>query len=440
MKLERMLNGIKGKVDARVLGTYLGLAAAVLGCKEKSGGGGFYIPPSPNPTPTNSTPVITSNPLITTIDEKQGWNYDVDATDADGDVLNYALTQSPAGMTINAGSGIINWIDSEDGVHPVGVQVSDGKGGIANQNFNLTVNNKFDDLSGKVRDILSGNLITTGADVHLAHKDANGDILTDFATRSDANGNYLILDVPTGVARLVLLDSPNHFLNKSGTLTSNQDIANLDFELIPNTYSVNFFNEVARNPVDGGQTQRWLNRPEVYINTSPALGSGTQPTQQEIDLAENIFRNEIPVFNNGFTGNNINITVGTNPPASNTPGFIIFRWDDSTGALGVHGELLNGNEIINAICAVRTGLNGSQQLYVNRQEIAQTFGVRNDSNLEASIFNDPQTLGIDNFQQIDLDTGKILYKRPTGNKTENVKINGILRTILDSNPDNTPVQ
>src|SRR3989344_4494332 len=133
MKLESMLNGIKGKVAARVLGTYLGLAAAVLGCKEKSGGGGFYIPPSPSPAPTNSAPVITSNPL-TNIDEGQGYVYDVNATDADGDVLNYALTQGPNGMTINAGSGIINWVDSKDGVHPVSVQVTDGKGGAANQN------------------------------------------------------------------------------------------------------------------------------------------------------------------------------------------------------------------------------------------------------------------------------------------------------------------
>ncbi|MBI2672385.1 hypothetical protein HYX16_05610 [Candidatus Woesearchaeota archaeon] len=426
---------ISSKLLSYVLGASLALIPAY-GCKKGGGGGGS---PIPSPGPTNSTPIITSNP-ITNSDEGQGYAYDVNASDADNDPLTYILLQNPNGMTINSGNGLISWADPKDGNHPVTVQVSDGKGGLANQSYILTINNQFDDISGKVKDILRGNVVTNGVDVMLAHKDQNGDVLSDFIARSDINGNYLLSRIPTDVSRLVILDGSNYLLHKSGTLRTTKDVTNLDLELIPDTFNLNFYNEVARNPVDGGQIQRWLNKPQVYINTSPALGSGNIPTQQEIDLAVDTFRNKIPLFNNGFTDSNITITIGTNPPAYGTPGFIRAEWDDSTGALGIHGEFLNGNEIVSGIVAVKTGLNGSQQIYVNGQEISQVFGARNDSNLVPSIFNDPQTPGVDTYQQVDLDTGRILYKRPIGNKSESARINGVLRTILDSNPDNTPVQ
>ena len=433
MSLEQKLENVETrKFSSRIyniaLAGYLGLMSiGGYGCKKGGGGGGGGLP-SPGPNPNNN-PVINSQ-AITNSDEDQSYAYDVNATDADNDTLVYSLTQNPNGMTINANSGLISWADPVDGVYGVNVQVSDGRGGIANQNYILTIDNKHDNISGNLTDILTGNIITSGVDLFLARRDVNGNILNDFTTRSDLNGNYLFSRIPTGVARLVVLDSPSHYKHKAGTLTTNSDkVAN--FELISNTFNINFYNEVARRPVDGGQTQRWLTVPQVYINTSPALGSGVQPNQQEIDLVESIFRNDIPRFNNGFTNNNITITKGTTPPTYPALGVIIFEWDDRSGALGIHVENLNGNEINSALARVKTGLVNSQQLYVNRQEITQPFGPRNDSNIVNSIFNDPQTPGVDNYQQVDLDTGIILYKRPIGNKSEN--------GIPDSNPDNTQV-
>ena len=66
--------------------------------------------------------------------------YQATATDADGDPLTYTLLEGPAGMTASAG-GEITWAPGSAavGTHPVDLQVSDGRGGLAQQPFTVTV-------------------------------------------------------------------------------------------------------------------------------------------------------------------------------------------------------------------------------------------------------------------------------------------------------------
>jgi len=389
--------------------------------------------PNPNPQPQNNNPIINTSSLPDA-DEATSYTAQISASDQDNDVLTYNLTQKPSGMT-NTGKDI-SWSNPATGDHNVNVEVLDGKGGSARKDYILKVINKFDDISGSVNDILNGNSVQ-GADVILGHRD-NGNFVADYTVRTDLQGNYVHQRIPTGRNWLVKIVHANYNTHLAGSIQTTKDENNVDLELISiNDFDLsddnNFFNEIARS---FGQTQRWLSVPQVYINTSPALGSGVQPTQQEIDLAESIFRNELPRFNNGFTTNNITITKGTNPPP-NINGFIVLRYRDNLGALGAHGEDLNRNEIISGEVFVKTGLTNSQQLYVYTQEQTQVFGPRNDSNLVASIFNDPQTLGIDNYTQADLNLGKILYKRPPGNIGRVYDINGnLIRREADANPDN----
>lgn len=54
------------------------------------------------------------------------YRYDVLASDPDNDLLAYSLTESPAGMTIDAASGRITWSPAQPGAYPVRVRVSDG--------------------------------------------------------------------------------------------------------------------------------------------------------------------------------------------------------------------------------------------------------------------------------------------------------------------------
>ena len=97
------------------------------------GGGGGYTPPA------NHAPTITSTPItIATIGTT--YTYDVQATDADGNTLNYNLTTKPTGMTINSATGEISWVPtiSQMGDNDVVVNVSDGKLS-DNQTFTIKV-------------------------------------------------------------------------------------------------------------------------------------------------------------------------------------------------------------------------------------------------------------------------------------------------------------
>lgn len=91
--------------------------------------------------PVNQAPKITST-AVTTASVEKLYTYDVDASDVDsGDILSYALTALPAGMSINSQTGIINWTPtaSQVGSQAITVNVTDGKGGSDSQSFTISV-------------------------------------------------------------------------------------------------------------------------------------------------------------------------------------------------------------------------------------------------------------------------------------------------------------
>lgn len=88
----------------------------------------------------NTSPEITSEAVVYAT-KGAPYTYDVEATDADGDVLTYSLVTFPENMTINATTGLIEWVPNGDqvGDHGVTVRVEDGKGGSDSQTFTITV-------------------------------------------------------------------------------------------------------------------------------------------------------------------------------------------------------------------------------------------------------------------------------------------------------------
>ncbi|MGX2029945.1 PKD domain-containing protein [Methylocaldum gracile] len=88
--------------------------------------------------PPNVLPAITSAPL-TAATVGQSYVYDVDATDADGDVLVFSLATAPAGMSLDVATGVIQWTPTAEGTFAVTVTVSDGRGGTASQSFKIVV-------------------------------------------------------------------------------------------------------------------------------------------------------------------------------------------------------------------------------------------------------------------------------------------------------------
>ena len=92
--------------------------------------------------PSNEPPLIEPIP-DQSVAALSSFSYQVEATDAwpPWDVLSYALDQAPAAMGIDAQGGVISWVPTEAqiGQHPVRVRVSDLFGGVAIEDFQITV-------------------------------------------------------------------------------------------------------------------------------------------------------------------------------------------------------------------------------------------------------------------------------------------------------------
>lgn len=92
-------------------------------------------------TAVKHPPAITSTPG-TTATVGQNYQYDVEATDPDaGDILTYLLQIAPAGLTINATAGLIEWTPTiaQVGTHDVTVRVQYQGGLFAEQSFSIVV-------------------------------------------------------------------------------------------------------------------------------------------------------------------------------------------------------------------------------------------------------------------------------------------------------------
>ena len=87
----------------------------------------------------NSAPKIISTPPIS--DAQDRFNYAVKAMDLDGDQVTYYLEAAPTGMSISETSGHILWQvpSDQNGIFHVKVVAKDGHGGMATQEFDLTL-------------------------------------------------------------------------------------------------------------------------------------------------------------------------------------------------------------------------------------------------------------------------------------------------------------
>ncbi|MCU7919309.1 MAG: putative Ig domain-containing protein [Candidatus Thiodiazotropha sp. (ex Epidulcina cf. delphinae)] len=140
-------------------------------------------------TVTNRDPQITSTPVAHVV-EGGNYQYQIVASDADGDTLSYTVTTAPAGMTINTAAGLIAWTptDTQLGSHTVSVQVDDGRGGTASQNFTLTV-----DPAPNTAPTITSTPVTTATEGVAYSYDVNA---------TDADGDtlsYSLTTAPAGV-------------------------------------------------------------------------------------------------------------------------------------------------------------------------------------------------------------------------------------------------
>jgi subtilisin-like proprotein convertase family protein len=128
----------------------------------------------------NLPPEITSSP-VTAATEDMAYSYDVDATDPDvGDTLTFSLDTAPAGMSINANSGLIEWTPNNEqvGENAVIVRVTDADSAYDTQSFSIDVANTNDNP------VITSNPVLEAAEDSLYEYDVDandpdvGDVLT----------------------------------------------------------------------------------------------------------------------------------------------------------------------------------------------------------------------------------------------------------------------
>ena len=88
----------------------------------------------------NQPPEITTLPDIEALADRP-YVYDVDAIDPDDDPVSFSLLAAPAGMAIDATTGVITWAPTANdiGDYDVLVEATDGRGGVATQRYTLSV-------------------------------------------------------------------------------------------------------------------------------------------------------------------------------------------------------------------------------------------------------------------------------------------------------------
>jgi VCBS repeat-containing protein len=150
-------------------------------------------------TPVNDAPVFTS-PAVTTATEGQLYTYDANATDADLPVqtLVFSLLTSLDGMTINAGTGVINWTPTaaQVGSQTVIVGVTDGViEGPVTQTFTILVSpaqqgNRNPDAVDDTATTKKNQQVAVN--VLANDKDPDGDALTITAVTNPQHGRIEI--------------------------------------------------------------------------------------------------------------------------------------------------------------------------------------------------------------------------------------------------------
>lgn len=165
---------------------------------------------------TNHAPVFTSSPG-TSSRVGTTYRYDANASDADNDALAFALVEGPAGMQVDAATGLVTWspLAADVGTHHVELRVTDAPGASVTQSFDLvtTAANSLPAFTS-----LPAHFGKVGREYRYdaAATDADGDALTWTLPQApagiaiDANGAIRWTPSAIGVAAVTVRVSDGH--------------------------------------------------------------------------------------------------------------------------------------------------------------------------------------------------------------------------------------
>ncbi|MFK8049808.1 MAG: PQQ-dependent sugar dehydrogenase [Halioglobus sp.] len=218
--------------NVRYYGLVVVIAAALANCG--GGGGSSSRPAMPSPAPANAAPTILSATSITVDESISGAFYQIDASDADGDTLSYAIAGGADANLFSSNGPDISFITTPifsnpadaDGnnIYELELEVSDGEAS-ARQELLVTVTGVADSFS--VRRIASG----LSQPLYVAGR---GDGSKRIFILEKA-GVIKILDRSTGAI------STTPFLDIASSISSNGERGLLGFALAPDYSSSGFF-------------------------------------------------------------------------------------------------------------------------------------------------------------------------------------------------------
>jgi RHS repeat-associated protein len=150
-----------------------------------------------DPAQANRPPTIESQPR-TQARINQGYTYDIQAKDLDGDALTYTLVKAPPGMTVN--NGIVSWLPTaeQSGVQEVSLRVSDGTATVE-QSWTIYAAHHLVNYAPTISS--SPSLVTNVGDLYeydLKGADPDNDVIVWSLTQAPLG---MVLDAQTGALR-----------------------------------------------------------------------------------------------------------------------------------------------------------------------------------------------------------------------------------------------
>jgi RHS repeat-associated protein/uncharacterized repeat protein (TIGR01451 family) len=188
--------------------------------------------------PPNRPPLFTSIPTNTAF-VNTAYSYTATGSDPDADPLTFALTNAPAGMTINSTTGVFSWTPTatQVGMQSVTMTLSDGQGGVATQTFVILVGPQPGDHAPLFETVPTTHAVLSGQTWYYMAQalDADGDTVT----YSASGASNLQINSSTGA----LTWQPSS-LDTSATITvtaadGRGAIATQTFTVTVDTYSGN---------------------------------------------------------------------------------------------------------------------------------------------------------------------------------------------------------
>ena len=154
----------------------------------------------------NEPPVFTTVPEVET---QVGfpYHYDADAADPDGDTLTYDLLVGPSSMSVGEATGQLTWLPTlaDLGVHAVVINVTDGRGGSAEQRYLLSVTESLPNRPPVITSLpVVEAVVNAGYRYDVVAVDADSDTLNYKLLASDFTGyrQTVLDDQPVGYWRL----------------------------------------------------------------------------------------------------------------------------------------------------------------------------------------------------------------------------------------------